>query len=243
MPPRVRLNVTASSGETSTTVTRINPNGSVVPVRTTDGNPLLLSSGSGLLYDYEAPIGSGVTFSSLESPATISAQVAVNVPDVWLIHPGVPSLSVIIAAAGITGRTRRVTRGVFYPLGGGYPVTRTDGARKSPEYTLTIQTTTDSDRAAIDALLDDASVLLLNVPAGKGWGITAEYVSAGDSLEDRLYQYGAERRRTWQLPLLVTDRPVGGSQAQRTLADLTVFSTLAGFRGAYSSLAALNAGP
>lgn len=244
-PPRVRLDVTdtGSPAVTSTVVTRLDPDGRAVPVRTTDGGPLSLAGGPALLYDYGSPFGAPVRYSTLESPATVSSEVTVDELNVWLIHPGVPALSRPILAAGITGRTRRVQRGIHYPLGGLYPVVQTDGQRKAPEYTLTIRTTTATDREAIDTLLEDAGVLLLNVPAGLQWGITAEYVSAGDTVEDRLYAYGPEQRRTWQLPLLVVDRPEGGTQAERTLADLVEYPTLADLAAAYPTLLQLAAGP
>jgi hypothetical protein len=71
-PPRVRLNVTDTGTTPSlfaATVTRLDPDGQVVPVRTADGNPLTLlhKSGTtrvGLLYDYEMPYGAPVTYST-----------------------------------------------------------------------------------------------------------------------------------------------------------------------------------
>jgi len=245
VPPRVRLNITdtGTPAVTAVTPTRLNPDGSTVPVRTYDGNPLTLTSGTGLLYDYEMPYGAPVSYSTIESPTLSSAQVAVGVADVWLVHPGVPALSQPIRVIAINERVRKAQRGVHFPMGRRGPVVQTDGQRKSAAYTLTIRTNTDSARAAIDNLLDDASVLLLNVPATKGWGVTAEYVSVGDSTEARFAPYGSEQRRTWDLPVLVVDRPVGGSQAQRTLLDLLDYPTLNSLAAAYSTLNALLAGP
>jgi hypothetical protein len=60
-PQRVRLDVTDVGAPNlfTTTVTRLNPDGRVVPVRTLDGNPLTLTTSGanriGLLYDYEMP--------------------------------------------------------------------------------------------------------------------------------------------------------------------------------------------
>lgn len=227
-PPRVRLDITDDGGLAQTTITRLDPDGSSVVVRTGDGGPLPISAGIGLLYDYEAPFGAQVSYASLESPAVTSIQVTVDEAQVWLIHPGVPTLSRPVRAAGISGRIRPVRRGVHYPMGRKHAVVQTDGQRKAPEYTLTVRTTTEDERLAIDTLLEDASVLLLNVPADKGWGITAEYVAVGDSDEGRLFQYAREPRRHWTLPLLVVDRPAGGTTAARTYQDLLVgFATYA----------------
>src|SRR5438270_938447 len=95
VPARVQLNVTdtGSPAFVSTTITRLNPDGSTSPVRTSDGNPSPLSGGAALLYDYEAPYGQSVTYSSLETPANVSASVTVPASQVWLIHPGTPALS------------------------------------------------------------------------------------------------------------------------------------------------------
>ena len=249
VPPRVRLDVTDTGTPNlfATTVNRLDPDGVLRPVRTTDGNPLTLStSGSdrvGLLYDYEMPYGASVSYSTVESPGTVSAAVTVDESRAWLVHPGVPALSMPITIASIGARTRRAQRGIFYPMGRSTPVVQTDGQRKAAEYSLNIYTATDDDRGRIDALFEDAGVLLLNVPASKGWGITAEYVSVGDMSEARVANFLGYTDRTWELPLVVVDRPSGGSQSQRTLADLLVYPTLADLQAAYPTLADVLAGP
>lgn len=247
-PPRVRLDVvdTGTPAITATTVTRQDPNGTAVPVRTTDGMPLTLTtSGSnrvGLLYDYEAPFAP-VTYSTVESPTVVSASVTVPSDRVWLIHPGVPALSMPVTVVSIGARSRKVRQGVHYPMGRATPIVVTDGSRSASEYTLTVRTNTDAERTSLDALLGDSSALLLNVPAGKQWGVMSEYVSVGDSSEERLFQYGREPRRTWSLPCTVVDRPVGGTQAQRTLLDLLDYPTLDSLKAAYPTLNDVLAGP
>jgi hypothetical protein len=248
-PPRIRLGVTdtGTPALTAVTVTRNNPDGTTTPVRTFDGNPLTLTTSGtdrvGLVFDYEAPLGQPVTYSTVENPATVSAPVTLDDPQVWLIHPGVPSLSQPVRVWRIGERVRPVAQGVHRPLGARHPVVRSDGQRKAPAYVLTLATDTEQQRAAIDSLCDDAGVLLLNVPAGKGWGIGAEYVAVGDLTETRDVDYGARQRRFWSLPCTVVDRPVGGSQAERTLLDLLDFPTLDSLRTAYATLDALLAGP
>lgn len=249
-PPRVKLDVTdtGSSPEVfAATVMRLDPDGELRVVRTSNGNPLtLVTSGSvrvGTVYDYGAPFGAPVSYSTVESPGSSSAEVTIAESRVWLIHPNVPARSMPITVAGITARTRRVQQGVHRPMGSKYAVVQTDGQRKAPEYTLTVRTVTEIERQAIDTLLDDTSVLLLNVPADKHWGIGAEYVSIGDTEEDRLLQYAPEQRRHWSLPIIVVDAPVGGTQAARTYADLLDYSTYSALRAAYPTYAALLAGP
>lgn len=243
-PPRVRLDVTASAGETEATVTRLDPDGRTRTVRTTDGNPLTISAGLGLVYDYEAPFGSPVSYSTLESPSTVADAVTVDVDEVWLIHIGVPDLSMPITVASFGSRTRRVVQSVFRPLGGEFPVVHTDGARKAPDSVLDVRTETESERASLEAVTWDAGVLLLNVPAGLGWGVPTCYIAVGDMEESRLYDYAAEPRRYVSLPYQVVDRPEGGTQAERTYADVVAdYSTYADVMTAYSTYFDLLAGP
>lgn len=250
-PPRVRLDVTdtgSSPAHFSTTVTRLDPDGRTVTVRTSDGNPLVLTtSGSsrvGLFYDYEMPYGALVSYSTVESPSVRSVEVSVPETRVWLIHPGVPELSCPVTVASIGDRTRIVQRGVHRPMGRAAPVVQTDGARKSAEYVLSVLTFTDSERADLDDLFSDAGALLLNKPASKTWGAPSEYVSVGDVVEARVARYAGEAMRTWGLPLTVIDRPEGGSQAERTYLDvLADHPTYASLLTAYATYLDLLAGP
>jgi hypothetical protein len=215
-----------------------------VPVRTATGGPLPLSGGVALVYDPEMPLGQPVTYSSTESPAVVSAAVTVDSLRAWLVHPGLPELSQPIFVSELSARKQAVQRGVFQPLGRRSPVVQTDGARKTPEYQLDVLTRTVDERAALDALLWDAGVLLLNVPAGKGWGVTSEYVSVGDVTESRVERYLGHAERVWSLPCTVVDRPLGGSQAERTWADVIVDNaTWADVLGKYPTWLDLLAGP
>jgi hypothetical protein len=252
-PPRVRLNVTDTGTSPSlfaATVTRLDPDGRVVPVRTLDGNPLVLgTSGSnrvGLVYDYEMPYGAPVTYSTMETPGSSSAAVTVNEPNIWLVHPGVPELSmpVELRAGSLAEEEWGVQQGVFQPMGRRSPVIQTDGQRKSAQGTLELNTFTLDEAARFEALTDDAAPLLLNVPAGFGWGLPTSYIALGDLEEGRIVEYAPEPRRVHVLPYTVVDRPAGGSQSERTYTDvLAQFSSYTALRNAYSSYTALLAGP
>lgn len=249
VPPRIKLDVTDTGTPNlfTATVTRLDPDGVNRPVRTPDGNPLtLVTSGAnrvGTVYDYEAPYGAPVSYSTQESPGTVSASVTVNESRVWLVPPGVPSLAMPITVADFGNQTRKVQRGVFYPMGREFPVVQTDGRRKAPEGTLQVKTSTLVELSSLLALVADTSVLLLNVPASLQYGVGTSYISIGDVEEVRLVDYAVEQRRYVNLPYQVVDRPVGGTQAARTLADLMVFPSLAALNAAYPTLAALQAGP
>lgn len=245
VPPRVRLDVAASAGETSTTVLRLDANGTTVPVRTTDGNPLPLSSGVGLLYDYEVPFQTAVEYSTVETPGTISASVTVPEGRIWLENPGVPSLSMPIGMMlpSLMSETYAVKQGVFYPMGRSSPIVVTDGARSSAQSTLVVLVETLNDIKAIRTLVADAGVLLLNIPASLNLGLDTCYIAVAEVQINRLTDVNANPTRTVTMPFVVVDRPAGGSQAQRTLADLLDFPTLAALKSYYATLLDLAAGP
>jgi hypothetical protein len=225
VPPRVKVDITdtGTPAVTSVTVTRTDSYGNVSTVRTSDGNPLtLVTSGSnrvGTVYDYEMPLGAAVTYSTVQNPAsTASAQVDSSVS--WLVHVGVPALSITIRIKELSTRTRKVSRGVFQPIGRRNAVVVTDGARKGNEGTLSLLTLTMPERLDLDEILNDSSVLLLNVPQSNGWGVDSQYISIGDVDEVRVTPFLGEAARVWTLPFIQVDSPIGGSQAQFTWTDV-----------------------
>ena len=249
VPPRVKIVVTdtGTPAVSSVTVVRRDPDGSTVPVRTLDGNPLILSTvGSnrvGTIYDPEPPLGITVTYSTLENPAS-SSTAEVDSDLVWLVHPGVPSRSLTIDCrpASFQSTGRSVNRGVFRPLGRKSAVVVTDGRRKSAETQLVFRTETLSQLDAVVNLVDDAQTLMLNVPPSYGWGITKAYIAVGDIDEDRPSDIGSYALRDWTFPYTVVDRPAGGSQAQWNYAGLlTSYASYAEAKAAFSSYAAVQA--
>jgi hypothetical protein len=245
LPARVRLDVSASAGETSTTVTRLNPDGTTTAVRTTDGNPLPLSAGTGLIYDYEMFYGQLVSYSSLETPGTVSASVEVDQSQVWLVHPGVPALSqpLDLLPGSLLEEAYTTKQGVFYAMGRTNPLVVTDGARKGASSQLVILTSTLSQIDQLRALVSDAGVLLLNIPAQLNLGFQSCYVAAQDMKIARLTDVVIDTYRSITLPFVVVDRPVGGTMAQRILTDLMTYPSLSAVQAAYSSLNAVLAGP
>jgi hypothetical protein len=228
VPPRVRLDVTIPGGAgVSVLIVRLDPDGRTQAVRLAD--PAVMTGLAWVGYDYEAPYGASVMYSATvtyTNPGTIvesaSAWVTLAVVDVWLIHPGVPALSMLLAKVkSLDGRTRPVNRGVFQPFGRTNPIVVTDGRRKAVQSQLVIRTRTLSELDALIALTDDAAVLLLNVPASLGWGVSNEYVSLGDLVESReADRFAGLPSRIMSAPYLVVSQPIGGSQSQRTYADV-----------------------
>jgi hypothetical protein len=247
VPPRVKLVATdtGSPAFVTTTILRNDPDGSQVPVRTATGGGATLSGGTVTVYDYEMPYGQAVTYTSLETPANVTTPVQVDASQVWLIHPGIPSLSLPIrlGRGSLTKRTRAVTRAVFWPMGRSTPVVIGDGSRKSIESQLVVVTATIPERVSLEELTADASPLLLNVPTTLGYNFETCYISVGDIDETVVTEMVTETYMTVTLPFTVVDRPAGGSQSARTFADLLVYPNLAALKNAYPTFAAVLAGP
>lgn len=246
VPPRVRLDITASAGETATTVTRLDPDGNTVPVRTPDGAALSISGTTGLLYDYEMPYGAAVSYSSLESSATISAQVTVAVSSAWLIHPGVPALSMPVDfwKGSFEEETWDVRQGLFWPMGRSTPVVQTDGSRKAAASSMSIAIESVTDFAALRTLVQDAGTLLLNIPALMGIGVDTCYIAVGAIRNRRLSDIGTDPRRSVEMSFQIVSRPAGGTQAQRTYADVLAGSlSYTAVKANYPTYLELLAGP
>jgi hypothetical protein len=216
-PPSVRLDITASGTPTvtSATVTRTDVNGRTYPVRTSDGGALPVSGGVATLWDYEIPYGTTSTYSvSATGATTVTDTALLNVTVPWLVHPGVPALSVPVTVQSAPDLTRPAEQGMFRVIGRRDPVVVSGGARSLPSGTLGLLTRTAAERAALDLLLDEASPLLLNTP--DSWELGPAYISVGDVAETRVSRIPSEPYRVWRLDFQVVGRPAGGSQALRT---------------------------
>jgi hypothetical protein len=247
-PPRIRIDIsdTRSSPAASLTINRTDPSGFVTPVRTADGNPLPITGGTATIWDYEAPFGAAVTYSSVEVPSVSTSPVTLAVSQVWLIHPGIPALSVPLdlLPATLQDETFSSKQGVFYVMGDPYPVVITDGSRKASVSQLVVSTATLDELSALEALLADGSPLFLNVPADQGIGFDAQYISVGDMKVGRLTDVVIDSYRSVTLPFVVTRRPVGGSTSTRTYAVVEgAYATYASAEAAYSTYAQAIAGP
>ena len=210
--------------------------------------PATLVAGVWSGYDYESPFGLAVTYTAVATspPDTVtSSAVTLAVNDPWLRHPGVPSLSVKILATrfrkdSLATRSRATSRATFTPLGRSMPIVVTSGARPSPVTEIAVRTDTAGERDAVWDLMEDESILLLDIPPALGWGVTHEYVSIGDVTEARLADWGSELRRWFSLPYIVVDRPAGGLQAQFTYADvLAAHATYSQVKTRYNTYANL----
>lgn len=241
VPPRVKVDITDSGTPniTSVTVTRLDPSGQTATVRTPDGNPLVLTTSGttriGTVYDYEMPLGSAVTYSTVERP-TVTSTVTIDSPVVWLVHPGVPALSMPVdfRIDSFQAEQFAVKSGIFYPMGRRNAVVVTDGRRRGAIGSFTVGTETLAELGQLQALIDDAGVLLLNVPTPFGLGIDSQYVSIQDVTIRRRSNIGSDPQRDVEMPYVVVDSPAGGSQAQ--------WAWTPGVTGQYATWTALMAG-
>lgn len=214
-PPRVRLNLTTD--KTSLTVYRVAQDGSRTPVRTYDGGPLPLAGTTAVLYDPEAFFGLPYTYTTDDAATTASASVTLAVSQPWLVHPGVPTRSVPVTLMSMSERQAAASQSVRYPLGRRFPIVANDGQRKADAYTLTVETDGATDLASLQALLDDLSPLLLNVPADPTWvDLSSEYIAVGDLKRANPGGFVQLPNRFWSFDCSVVGRPSGGSQAFNT---------------------------
>jgi hypothetical protein len=241
-PPRVLLEL-EYTGQTSATIVRNDPDGSQTPVRLAE--PAALDgSGEWVGYDYESWFESSTTYTATTGAGSItSSAVTLSVSDIWLRHPGVPSLSLQIDFQGDGTPIRSVMQAVLEPLGRTYPIVVSDGRRKSKRGDITIRTKSDSEHDALVALLADVTPLLLDVPPSKGFGVdlTHQYLAIGDLTQARLRpDYYVHTWRIWTAPYIIVGRPAGGIQAERTyadvLADHATYQALLTAYGTYTEL-------
>jgi hypothetical protein len=221
-PPRILIELTWT-GQTSATIVRTDPDGSQTPVRLAE--PATLDgSGSWVGYDYESWFGQWTRYTATSAAGSITTStLSLDVTDVWLRHPGIPSLSMQVDFQGDGAPVRPVVQAVLEPLGRNFPVVVSDGRRKAKRGEITLRTKSDAEHTALLALVDDAVPLLLDVPPGKGFGadLTHQYLAIGDLTQSRLRpDYYKDTWRIWTAPYIVVGRPAGGIQAERTYADV-----------------------
>lgn len=216
-PPRMLLSLTGFLG-TTVTVTRIDSNGNRSPVRL--GNPGTLNAGAWIGYDYEAPFNKTVRYEAAATLTVTSDPVTLTVGRPWLIHPGIPALSQPVNLVAPPTRSRETNQGVHNILGRRTPIIITDGARRAPTFDLQLHTDTLDAEAALDVLLDDAAVLLLQVAydgvaRGDYWWVSVGQVTATAMVD--VYEVPVMQ---WTLACTVTDAPSGLLQSQRSWGDV-----------------------
>lgn len=212
--PRVRLAVTGASSP-SVSVYRQDPDGRTVTVR--QGSPVIVTSGGVTIYDYEAPFDESVTFSVQDGSAiAYSAAVTLTSGGVpWLVHPGMPELSVPLGVMEWPKWRLPVARGVFAPIGRKHRVV-VASRRQSGEGDLSVYTASAAAGDALDAILADGTALLLKGTQVEGAG--TRWVSVGD-VDREPVEVDLRAFIVWNLPLIEVDAPAGNALPPATYAD------------------------
>lgn len=221
-PPSVRVTVTETGTPSvgSVVVQRIDPDGGTRPVRTPDGGALVVSGGiAGPVTDSELPYGAPVTY-TVAANNNPTASVTLAADAVWLTHPGVPFRSMPVLVQDIGDIDRDPERSLLQPIGRARGVAITAGVRNGESGQLSVLTQTDVEAAAMRALLDDSSVLLLNQSPGRALGLRYRWISVGKYTEKRVNRLATDPLRIFVLPFDDVDRPGGGTRAQITWADI-----------------------
>jgi len=215
-PPSVRLTLTNGQAWPAVRFRRY-VGSAMSDVHTTNGQPVPVSGGTATLVDYWAPYGEWVTYQAVDAASggllAASQPIQVSADDPWLVHVGFPARSVplVLRAGSFQSRTRGTTRTTLRPLGRRLPLVVSGGVRPSHESSMIVQTATSQELSALDTLLADDSVLLLNIPRDTGLLFPTCYVSVGDAEEVRLTDIGEDVERDWRLPFLVTSAPIPGT--------------------------------
>lgn len=227
-PPRIMLSVTYTGGTgipTSITVSRRNADGTTYLVRS--ANPAAMTGGVWVGYDYESPFAQAGVYTV--TPNTTIGALTASVPKLrefgivtpWLIHPGVPALSmpITVAQPGPVP-VSDINQGVFQVLGRQNPVIRTDGVRRAPTFTLTVKTQSWDEEDALKAILADASTLLVQITYPEWERGDYYWVSVSTVTPARAVDFYGNTVTNWALTCTATGAPFGLLQAEWTYAGL-----------------------
>ncbi|MFE7624238.1 hypothetical protein [Streptomyces sp. NPDC057509] len=200
---------------------RMEGDGSLTAVRGPSGDlsQVLVTGDTAVAEDYEAPLGVQVSYylklwtTSAAYQSTTSSAIIIPEPpptEVVLKDPGLPArqTTAVVSAGGQPQWTRKARQGVNEIRGRARPVVISD-VRTSREGTMTLVTETGQDRDNMWWLLETGGTLLIQWPS-----LFEEpdvYVQIGDVTEAPVVDFAEYQDRTWTLPLIEVDRPIGGS--------------------------------
>lgn len=234
-PPRNQLTLAGFTGASTATIVRTDGAGNQNFVRT--GNPAQIVSGAAVLFDYEAPFNTAVTYTATPdtgSAATSAAATLVVVSQPWLIHPGFPALSQELIVTAMPDESSDVNQGVHTVLGRAAPVVITDGVRHATTFDITVRTETWTDFDALDGLLADGSVLLLQGTDPITGRTLYRWVSVGAVTKTPLVPVFANQLYHWTLSCTSTDAPSGLLQAEFEWNDIVAdYATWADVKTAF----------
>lgn len=206
-----------------------------------------LSSSQLTVEDYEAPLGTPLTYRGVLTDPTTGAYrgdltglpITLDVTDpsmCWIKDPIEPWRNVLLGISAAPDWTRPIEQTEYRVRGRRNSVILSD-VRAGLVGTFQVWTTTDDQRAALHFALDTGNPLLVQVPPGLG--LDDMYVAVGEAGEPRFVPYGSEQRRLWQLPATQVDAPIGGvsGTAGWTVRDLaTTMPTVTAVASSYATV-------
>lgn len=203
----------SDAGTGAYTVTRTAADGATAAVR--NGEPAVASAGGWLGNDYEAPLDQSLVYTATltTTPFTVTSAAPVTLASdgrCWLGHPGRPGLNMrpLVAELQLTQRTARSQ--VLAVFGRAKPIGQSL-RRNSQEGSLMVRTSTAAEFAALEALIDDGSPLLLRAPST--WvAYGHRYIQVGDVVAERLTRVGTDARFLVTLPWIEVERPAGPAE-------------------------------
>lgn len=200
---------------------RTSSDGIMTPVRGSSGDltAVPITGDIAIVEDYEAPLGQAVSYylkvwTALPAyRATLSDSIVIPEPppsEIILKDPGLPArqTTAVVAKGGAPTWTRKARQGINAIRGRARPIVISD-VRTSREGTMTLVTETAQELADMWWLLETGNTLLIQWPSL--WGERDAYVQIGDVTETPVVDYAEYSDRTWTVPLVEVDRPIGGS--------------------------------
>ncbi|MFJ3588582.1 hypothetical protein ACIQUY_04740 [Streptomyces sp. NPDC090231] len=213
---------------------RMDESGAMTAVRGPAGDlsQVTITGDTAVAEDYEAPLGVPISYylrvwtTPTNYRASVTGLDGIPEPDptdIVLKDPGLPArqTTAVVAAGGQPQWTRKARQGINAIRGRARPVIISD-VRTSREGTMTLVTETGQDLADMWWLLETGNTLLIQWPSL--FGEPDAYVQIGDVTEAPLVDFAEYRDRTWSIPLIEVDRPIGGSvgsagRTWQTVAD------------------------
>lgn len=223
-PPRNQINIAGTGGDLNAffTLTRTDPDGRVRKVIIEPNSRL--ASGVWAGFDYHAPFNQAVTYQAKTTVSATAAPVTLSVPVSWLIHRTNPALSIQVdKVMAISDRVAASTASPHFAFGAEFPVTRNEGVRRARTGSLTVQVTSRARQAAMESLLHDSGVILMNLTLGAGVGWLDEtwaWIQPGDLTFNNPGAWAYYPTRNITFPYQVVDVPAGA------IAPIWTYATL-----------------
>jgi len=231
-PYRVVLTITGATGVTTATIVCNEPAGSR-PVRGAD--PLVISGGGGVAFEFEAPRDVPLTWTATPNTGAPFSSATVTVPSdnkVLLLHPGSPATSVYLNGSPIVDMSYDMQSAVFEPPGRQDAVYWSTGSN-SAKGTLVAWTGSFAETAALMNILKSGFPLRLLAPAA--FMDSSPYLGVLSAKETRATTQAWDQTRYITAEFQVSARPISSLQLLWTYSQLNpTYATYTALAAAYA---------